>query len=64
MLLDIASGAISGLIFSRLPRLARNTKELLDVAERFREHNVGLYSQQEAIDPTQKIAATSANGTT
>lgn len=50
MLKDIASGAISGLIFSKLARLARNTKELLDFAERFREHDADLISLQESID--------------
>ncbi len=50
MLKDVASGAISGLIFSKLARLARNTKELLDFAERFREHSADLISLQEAID--------------
>lgn len=50
MLADIEKGAISGLIFSKLARLARNTKELLEFAERFREHNADLISLQEAID--------------
>ena len=50
MLADVASGAISGLIFSKLARLARNTKELLDFAERFRDHNADLISLQESID--------------
>src|SRR3954467_2062725 len=34
MLRDIDSGRISGLIFSKLARLARNTRELLDFADR------------------------------
>ena len=50
MLKDVESGAISGLVFSKLARLARNTKELLDFAERFREHNADLISLQESID--------------
>src|SRR4051794_38217974 len=33
MLSDIKNGRISGLIFSKLARLARNTKELLEFAE-------------------------------
>ena len=33
MLDDIRSGHISGLIFSKLARLARNTKELLEFSE-------------------------------
>ena len=50
MLKDIEAGAVSGLIFSKLARLARNTKELLDFAERFREHDADLISLQESID--------------
>jgi len=50
MLKDIKSGHITGLIFSKLARLARNTRELLDFADSFREHNADLISLQEAID--------------
>lgn len=50
MLQDIASGKITGLIFSKLARLARNTRELLDFADYFQEHNADLISLQEAID--------------
>lgn len=50
MLADIKSGHITGLIFSKLARLARNTKELLEFAEIFRENNADLISLQEAID--------------
>ncbi len=50
MLKDILSGHIAGLIFSKLARLARNTRELLDFAEIFRENNADLVSLQEAID--------------
>ncbi len=50
MLSDIKQGRIQGLIFSKLARLARNTKELLEFAEIFREHNADLISLQEAID--------------
>ena len=35
MLKDLKSGHISGLIFSKLARLARNTRELLDFADIF-----------------------------
>ena len=34
----------TGLIFSKLARLARNTRELLDFADIFREHNADLIS--------------------
>ncbi|MFM7232840.1 MAG: recombinase family protein [bacterium] len=52
MLTDIASGRITGLIFSKLARLARNTRELLDFADIFREHDADLISLHEAIDTT------------
>jgi site-specific DNA recombinase len=50
MLQDVASGKITGLIFSKLARLARNTRELLDFADYFLEHNADLVSLHEAID--------------
>ena len=50
MLVDVRSGAISGLVFSKLARLARNTKELLEFAEIFRSCSADLISLQEAID--------------
>lgn len=50
MLADIQRGHISGLIFSKLARLARNTKELLEFGDTFREHGADLISLQEAID--------------
>ena len=50
MLSDIRSGKITGLIFSKLARLARNTKQLLDFSEIFRECGADLISLQESID--------------
>jgi site-specific DNA recombinase len=50
MLGDIRSRKITGIIFSKLARLARNTRELLDFADIFREQNADLVSLQEAID--------------
>lgn len=50
MLADIRSGKIEGLIFSKIARLARNTKELLEIAEVFEEYNAGLISLDESID--------------
>ena len=47
---DIKRGHITGLIFSKLARLARNTRELLDFADYFREQNADLISLQESID--------------
>lgn len=50
MLKDLKRGRIKGLIFSKLARLARNTKELLDFADQFRESEADLISLQESID--------------
>src|SRR5664280_293261 len=50
MLADIRRGHITGLIFSKLARLARNTKELLDFSDFFREHHADMISLQEKID--------------
>jgi site-specific DNA recombinase len=50
MLADIKRGHLTGLIFSKLARLARNTKELLDFSEIFRASNADLISLQESID--------------
>ena len=50
MLDHIKTGHITGLIFSKLARLARNTKELLEFSDIFRQHNADLISLQEAID--------------
>ena len=50
MLKDIKDGTISGIIFSKLARLARNTKELLEISELFRVQKADLISLAEAID--------------
>lgn len=50
MLRDIRRGHISGLVFSKLARLARNTKELLEFAEIFRKEGADLISLAEQID--------------
>lgn len=50
MLGDIKSGRISGLIFSKLARLARNTKELLEFSDLFRTAGADMISLQEKID--------------
>lgn len=50
MLADIQRGHITGLIFSKLARLARNTKELLDFSDVFRQCNADMISLQEKID--------------
>jgi site-specific DNA recombinase len=50
MLKDIRTGEITGLVFSKLARLARNTKELLEFSEIFRACGADLISLQESID--------------
>jgi site-specific DNA recombinase len=50
MLADMRAGRITGLIFSKLARLARNTRELLDFADIFKAAGADLISLQEAID--------------
>jgi site-specific DNA recombinase len=50
MLKDISTGKITGLIFSKIARLARNTRELLQISDIFREFNADLISLQESID--------------
>ncbi|MEQ1903124.1 MAG: recombinase family protein [Pirellulaceae bacterium] len=50
MLADAKSGRIEGLVFSKLARLARNTRELLEIADRLQVCGVDLISLQEAID--------------
>jgi site-specific DNA recombinase len=50
MLSDIRERRITGLIFSKLARLARNTRELLDFADIFRDCGADMVSLQETID--------------
>lgn len=50
MLKDIQSNTISGIIFSKLARIARNTKELLEISELFQVQKADLISLAEAID--------------
>lgn len=50
MLSDVAAGKIEGLIFSKLARLARNTRELLEFSDYFQKHNANLISLEESVD--------------
>lgn len=50
MMDDIRRGHISGIIFSKLARLARNTIELLKFSEFFHEHGADLVSLGDSID--------------
>jgi len=50
MMKHVKEGRIKALIFSKLARLARNTRELLDFADYFRDHEANLVSLSESID--------------
>lgn len=50
MIHDIERGHITGLIFSKLARLGRNIKELLQFADIFHQNKADLISLGEAID--------------
>ena len=50
MLADVHRGHITALVFSKLARLTRNARELMDFADIFREANADLVSLQENID--------------
>ncbi len=50
MLDDVRAGRIDALIFSRLARLARNVKELLEISELFKQHGAALVSLGESLD--------------
>ena len=47
---DIASGHITGLIFSKLARLSRNRRELEEFSDYFNQHKADLMSLSESID--------------
>ena len=55
MLADIKSGAITGLVFSKIARLARNTKELIEIAQLFRDNQADLISMDMSIDTSTSI---------
>ena len=50
MIADIQSGKISALIFSKLARLSRNNRELLEFADIFEKADADLVSLAESID--------------
>ena len=50
MFADVASGKIQGLIFSKLARLARNTRELLEFSDFFERNDANLISLEESLD--------------
>jgi len=55
MLQDIKTGAITGLVFSKIARLARNTKELIEISEIFQKHGADLISMDMSIDTSTSI---------
>ncbi len=55
MMRDVRRGHIKGLIFSKLARLARNTRELLDFAESFQKHGAALISIEESFDTSTPV---------
>ena len=50
MLKDVRTGTIQALIFSKLARFARNTRELLEFSDHFQECKADLVSIDESID--------------
>ena len=52
MLSDIKAGRIKSLIFSKLARLARNTRQLLEISDFFQKNDANLVSLEESIDTT------------
>ena len=50
MLADIKRGRIRGLVFSKLARFARNTKELLEFADHFALLSFRMYALRQAFD--------------
>jgi site-specific DNA recombinase len=55
MLYDIKNGEISGLVFAKIARLARNTKELIELAEFFNKYGADLVSMDMTIDTSTPI---------
>jgi site-specific DNA recombinase len=50
MLEDVEKGHIQALIFSKLARLARNVKELIELSDFFQKHDADIISLAESID--------------
>lgn len=55
MVRDLREGRITGLIFSKLARLARNTRQLLEFSELFSEYCADLVSLGENIDTSSPV---------
>ncbi len=50
MLEDISLGRITGIIFSKIARLARNVTQLLEISKTFQKYNADLISLEESVD--------------
>ena len=50
MMADVERGHINSLLFSKLARLTRNARELMDFSDYFQSHGADLVSLQESID--------------
>ncbi|HWN94809.1 MAG TPA: recombinase family protein, partial [Methylomirabilota bacterium] len=55
MMNDIRRGHITGLAFSKLARLARNRRELDELADFFQQHNADLVSLTDNIDTSTAL---------
>ena len=55
MMTDIRRGHITGLVFSKLARLARNRRELDELADFFQQHNADLVSITDNIDTSTAL---------
>lgn len=55
MLDDIKNKRISGIVFTKIARLARNTSELIEIAKLFRENGADLISMDMSIDTSTPI---------
>jgi len=55
MLHDVQHGVINTLVFNKIARLARNTKELIEIAEFFSEYDANLVAMDMSIDTSTAI---------
>lgn len=55
MMDDIKNKRISGIVFTKIARLARNTAELIEIAKFFRENGADLISMDMSIDTSTPI---------